>query len=214
VQARGHNGGVHCLAATERPSSEPRGERDFVISGGADFTIVMWSDAGKLRRQYHGHAGAVRAVLVLGMSIWSCSDDSSVRVWDAAYGVFGLETAPCRATLTGHAGAVHALLLHSGGVLSCGADGAVRCWAVGGRHEASPNRDLHPNMNSYSKPNPNPTGTSVCAASLLVVGRSRASLPWGQPCGWAGRHGRLQLQLHASNLQPRASSLQRRASGL
>ena len=135
MQARGHNGGVHCLAATERPPSEPRGERDFVLSGGADFTIVMWSDAGKLRRQYHGHAGAVRAVLVLGMSIWSCSDDSSVRVWDAAYGVFGLETAPCRATLTGHVGAVHALLLHSGGMLSCGADGAVRCWAIGGSAE-------------------------------------------------------------------------------
>ena len=28
----------------------------------------------------------VRAVLVLGMCIWSCSDDASVRVWDAAYG--------------------------------------------------------------------------------------------------------------------------------
>ena len=100
------------------------------------------------------HMHKVRAVLVLGMSIWSCSDDSSVRVWDAAYGVFGLETAPCRATLTGHAGAVHALLLHSGGVLSCGADGTVRCWAVGGRHEASPNCDLDPNINSYSKPPP------------------------------------------------------------
>ena len=160
------------------------------------------------------HMHKVRAVLVLGMSIWSCSDDSSVRVWDAAYGVFGLETAPCRATLTGHVGAVHALLLHSGGMLSCGADGAVRCWAIGGRHEANPNPNPNPNPNLNINPNPNPTGTSVCAASVLVVGRSRASLPWGQPCGWAGRHGRLQLQLHASNLQPRASSLQRRASGL
>ena len=84
AEARGHSGGVHCLAATERPLSEPRTERDFVLSGGADFTIVMWSDAGKLRRQYHGHAGAVRALLVLGMSIWSCSDDGSVRDAEAS----------------------------------------------------------------------------------------------------------------------------------
>ena len=159
---------MHCLAATERPPSQPRGERDFVVSGGADFTIVMWSDAGKLRRQYAGHAGAVRGVLVLGMSIWSCSDDASVRVWDAAYGIFGLETPPCRATLTGHAGAVHALLLHSGGVLSCGADGAVRCWAVGGRYE--------------------------CVRSVSLGGGSLQSLVAMGAAVWAGgQDGRLRL---------------------
>ena len=59
-----------------------------------------------------------------GRQLASASADGTVRVWDAAYGLFGLETQPCRATLPGHAGAVHARLLAHGGVLSCGHNAA------------------------------------------------------------------------------------------
>ena len=125
-----HAGGVHCIA--QAPASASRG---FVCSGGADWKLIMWSLDGKFIRSLAGHTGGVRCVLVLGMSLWTGSDDGSVRVWDAAYGLFQLSCEPCRAVLTGHTGAVHCLLTHSSGVLSSGADGVVRCWKAGGTHE-------------------------------------------------------------------------------
>ncbi len=125
-----HAGGVHCLA--QAPAGASRG---FVCSGGADWKLVMWSLEGKFIKSFAGHTGGVRCALVLGMTIWTGSDDGTVRVWDAAHGLFQLSCDPCRAVLSGHAGAIHCLLAHSEGVLSSGADGVVRCWKAGGAHE-------------------------------------------------------------------------------
>ena len=143
LEARQHSGGVHCLCpaaatssrATATASAAARAAANFVCSGGADFRLNMWSAEGKLVKTYSGHRGAVRCVLVLGARIWTGSDDRSVRVWDAAYGVFQLQTEPCRAELRGHTAGVHGLLAHGDGVLSCSADGTVRCWAPAGSHE-------------------------------------------------------------------------------
>ena len=88
-----------------------------------------------MRKAYSGHGGAVRSALVLGMQIWSGSDDRTVRVWDAAAGLFGLSTDGCVATLSGHTGSVSALAAYADAVYSAGADG-VRCWAVAGARAA------------------------------------------------------------------------------
>lgn len=126
-----HSGGVQCLCAA--PNA---GGRGFVVSGGSDWKATMWQlDGKRLLKTFNGHTGAVRCALVLGLEIFTGSDDGSIRVWEAACGLFQLESEPCRAVLSGHSGAVHALLSHSGGLLSCGADGTVRCWQAGGAHE-------------------------------------------------------------------------------
>ena len=122
-EARQHTGCVHCIAAA--PTA---GGRGYVVSGGADRRLNMWHLDGKLMKTLSGHSGGVRCVLILGMEIWTGSDDGTVRIWDAAHGVFQLETDPVRAVLSGHTGAVHALASHSEGVLSCSADGTVRVW--------------------------------------------------------------------------------------
>lgn len=127
LQARQHSGGVHCICAAPKA-----GGRGFVVSGGSDWRLNMWHLDGTLMKTLSGHTGGVRCALVIGMEIWTGSDDCTVRVWDAAHGVFQLETQPCRAMLSGHTGAVHCLLAHSDGVLSCAADGTVRVWKAGG----------------------------------------------------------------------------------
>ena len=131
-ELRAHGGGVHAIA----PSNGRRGANDFVVTGGADFKLLMFGAAEphKLRKAYSGHGGAVRSALVLGMQIWSGSDDGTVRVWDAAAGLFGLSTDGCVATLSGHTGSVSALAAYADAVYSAGADGTVRCWAVAGAH--------------------------------------------------------------------------------
>ena len=131
-ELRAHGGGVHAIA----PSNGRRGANDFVVTGGADFKLLMFGAAEphKLRKAYSGHGGAVRSALVLGMQIWSGSDDRTVRVWDAAAGLFGLSTDGCVATLSGHTGSVSALAAYADAVYSAGADGTVRCWAVAGAH--------------------------------------------------------------------------------
>ena len=133
-ELRAHGGGVHAIA----PSNGRRGANDFVVTGGADFRLLMFGAAEphKLRKAYSGHGGAVRSALVLGMQIWSGSDDSTVRVWDAAAGLFGLSTDGCVATLSGHTGSVSALAAYADAVYSAGADGTVRCRAVAGAHAA------------------------------------------------------------------------------
>ncbi|KAL1529579.1 hypothetical protein AB1Y20_000522 [Prymnesium parvum] len=143
-EARGHSKGVHCMAAatTCKASGEGASLPEFVCSGGADWRLNMWSAEGKFKKQFSGHTGAVRCVVVLGMEIWSGSDDGTVRVWDAAYGLFNLSSEPCRNVLSGHRGSVLALLPYMGAILSSGADGAVRSWNAGGAHEALLHVDL------------------------------------------------------------------------
>ena len=61
------------------------------------------------------HMSLVCGLLMIpAQAIWSASDDGTIRVWDAAYGLFSLDTEPCTATLHGHHGAVHALLTMHG----------------------------------------------------------------------------------------------------
>ena len=130
-EARVHTGGVKCICPA--PSA---GGRGFVVSGGADWRMNMWQmDGSRVIKTFSGHTGGVRCATVLGLEIWTGSDDGTIRVWEAACGLFSLESEPCRATLSGHGGAVHALLAHSDGMLSCSADGTVRCWRPGGSHE-------------------------------------------------------------------------------
>lgn len=130
-EARHHSGCVHVVAC----SAPSAGGKGFVVSGGADWRVVMWSMEGTLIKVFPGHTGCVRTLIVLGMTLWSGADDGCIRVWDAAFGLFDLETKPCVAQLTGHSGAVHHLLPHTEGVLSCAADGTVRCWQPGGGRE-------------------------------------------------------------------------------
>ncbi len=130
-EVKQHSGPVHCICPS--PSAGPG---PYVISGGSDGKLRMWACDGKPRKLLSGHRGGVRCVLIAGLEIWSGSDDHSVRVWDAAYGLFNLETEPCRAVLTGHTASVHALLAHTDAVLSAAADGTVRAWrASGTSHE-------------------------------------------------------------------------------
>ena len=131
-EARAHAGGVQCLCAA--PTA---GGRGFVVSGGLDRRVCMWPlDGSKVIKTLSGHTGGVRSCLVLGLEIWTGSDDGTLRVWDASVGLFQLDAAEaCRAVLSGHNGAVHQLLAHSDGILSCSADGTIRCWSPGARHE-------------------------------------------------------------------------------
>lgn len=138
-EARHHSGGVQCLCA-----SPGAGGRGFVVSGGSDWRMVMWtSDGSRVLKTFSGHTGGVRCCIVLGLEIWTGSDDGTVRVWEAACGLFQLESEPCRAVLGGHGGAVHAMLAHSERVLSCSADGSVRCWRPEGEHECVHEVSLH-----------------------------------------------------------------------
>ena len=138
AEARHHTGGVTCICASPSPHG-----RAFVISGGSDFRTNMWHTDGRFMKTFSGHTGGVRCALVMGSEIWTGSDDSTIRVWDAAFGLFDLETQPCRATLNGHTAAVHSLLTHSGGVLSCSADGNVCLWKSHGARECLREVALH-----------------------------------------------------------------------
>lgn len=106
-QVRHHSGGVHCIAASRRLGT-PTG---FAVSGSADFKVVMHDPAtAALKKRFAGHSGAVRAVVVLGINIWSGADDHTIRVWDGGAGLFGLGCDPCVACLTGHSAPVRAAI--------------------------------------------------------------------------------------------------------
>ncbi|MFI7691306.1 NB-ARC domain-containing protein [Nonomuraea sp. NPDC049655] len=116
---RGHAGWVNAVALTAD------GRR--AVSGSADGALRIWNLAGAAEHAEHAaHSGwvaALKEVRTGGAGVISVSDDSTVRVWDAATGTV-------RQTLRGHVGPVKDLTVLGTGeqAVTAGGDGTVRLW--------------------------------------------------------------------------------------
>jgi WD40 repeat protein len=73
-----HAGSVNCIFVNEHG----------VWTGSGDFSVVQWTKQGfEIVRIFTGHSNAVRALLCFGnVSVWSGSDDHTIRVWDTQRG--------------------------------------------------------------------------------------------------------------------------------
>eukprot|EP00873_Tetraselmis_striata_P029462 jgi/Tetstr1/449726/TSEL_036793.t1 len=122
-----HQGGVPCIAATNTGTMHAQRR---VFTGSLDFSIVAWNATTcKKEHVIVGHSNGVRCLMVLGSTLWSGSDDHTIRVWD----ILNAQAAPeCIATLEGHTAGVLSLVVAGQGVWSGSADGTIREWSVTG----------------------------------------------------------------------------------
>ncbi|CAK9053353.1 unnamed protein product [Durusdinium trenchii] len=124
-------------------------------SGSNDFTIRQWTietwrskeakpehlkdlkdafivDIGKFKvaiskgLQMYGHKNGVRCLIRIGPTLWSGSDDGSIRLWCTA-------TGNCNETVDkAHGGSVLKLAVVRSFIWSSGSDGYIREWTIGG----------------------------------------------------------------------------------
>jgi WD40 repeat protein len=109
------------------------GERDVIVTGGADSTARIWDDAGRPIATLRGHAGTVRSV-ALGrwgereVVVTAC-DDHIARVWD--------HNGEPMAMLTSHAGPVCSVAVGRLGerdvIVTGGADDGAEAWDEHGK---------------------------------------------------------------------------------
>jgi len=89
-----------------------------VFSASKDMTVCEWSSNQRFVRQFMGHFGPVRDILMLMPRIWTCSDDGTIRIWEEYSG-------KCIQTLEGHTGPVRSLCNTGRDIWSAGEDGLV-----------------------------------------------------------------------------------------
>jgi WD40 repeat protein len=121
-----HTDIVRCVTTIQRGI-----DNAYVISGGDDRLIVMWSliDGTKVRR-LEGHSAPLLSLAVArgdGVSILaSCGVDRSIRLWNILTGDFMFQ-------LVGHQAAVTGLVISSGNlplIVSVGRDMMMKVWDV------------------------------------------------------------------------------------
>ena len=181
----GHTGGVTCLASGDALDSSEMKEgsipRRRAWSGSNDFTIRQWSietwhsksegpqttkdafvlELGKFKvaiskgLQMHGHKNGVRCMIRIGPTLWSGSDDGTIRLWCTATGA-------CNEVVEkAHAGSVLKLSVVRSFIWSSGSDGFIREWTIGGSERqcvrpAVPYPDPTPSNPNYAKPHETP----------------------------------------------------------
>lgn len=119
-ELKGHEDGVHALAAS------PAG--DLLASGGEDAVVRLWRmPAGEPIAVLRGSEGRVHALAFLPNQrvLLSAGDDRRLRFW-------GLGVNRCLEVVQGHVGRVVGVNFLPDGerVLTAGADGTVRLWSV------------------------------------------------------------------------------------
>jgi hypothetical protein len=121
-----HTDIVRCVTTTQRGINSA-----YVISGGDDRLIVMWSLMdGSMVRRLEGHSAPLLSLAVArgdGVSILaSCGVDRSIRLWNILTGDFMFQ-------LVGHQAAVTGLVISSGSlplIVSVGRDMMMKVWDV------------------------------------------------------------------------------------
>lgn len=108
---------------------------DRAVSGGDDFTLILWDlRSAKMLQRLEGHTAKIMSVTVSADTtlIASASWDSRIGLWDA-------NTGALRAWLTGHKSGVNDVAFSKDGTLlySASMDGTIRSWNVA---DGSPER--------------------------------------------------------------------------
>jgi WD40 repeat protein len=120
--------------------------------------LAKWAYAAPTQILQFNHGGPVYGVTTSrdGKTIYSCSGDQTVRVWDATTGQQKFQ-------LNGHQGAVHALSLSpdESFLVSSGADRTLRLWDVVGGRQLKQLATLNETMYSVAV---HPNGQLVAAA--------------------------------------------------
>ena len=97
-----------------------------LISGSSDSTIKVWNDpAGKVEccRVLLGHQGQVRGLLVASSTLFSCSKDGTVAVWD-------MDTWQVKEVLFGHEKTVTSMTLQNNQLCTSSFDKHINRWDV------------------------------------------------------------------------------------
>ncbi|PSB43229.1 hypothetical protein C7B80_24930 [Cyanosarcina cf. burmensis CCALA 770] len=116
---KGHNGDITSLALS------PNGE--YIVSGGGDTTLRLWTSAGEAMLQsqpFIGHTAKINSLNFSsnGQYIVSGSDDKTIRLWNLEGKLI--------TTFEGHNGSVTSVTFHPSGdyILSSSTDGKMQLW--------------------------------------------------------------------------------------
>ncbi|MEA5506052.1 caspase family protein [Halotia wernerae UHCC 0503] len=108
-------------------SFSPDGQ--MLASGGADNTIQLWSDSGKLLATLNGHSDGVNSVSFSpdGQMLASASTDNTIKLWS--------RNGKLLATLNGHSDGVNSVSFSPNGKLiaSGSNDNTIKLWSISGK---------------------------------------------------------------------------------
>lgn len=102
-------------------------ENQYIISGGEDKLLRIWSLKSKQCVTLAGHTDAIRAIAFSPdeqvIASGSSTDDKTIRLWD-------IQTGQCKHILSGHTKGIWSLAFHPKGKIlaSCGSDQTVKLW--------------------------------------------------------------------------------------
>ncbi|ABW32026.1 WD40 domain-containing protein [Acaryochloris marina] len=102
-------------------------ENQYIISGGEDKLLRIWSLRSKQCVTLAGHTDAIRAIafspLEQVIASGSSTNDKTIRLWD-------VQTGQCKHILSGHDKGIWSLAFHPKGKIlaSCGSDQTVKLW--------------------------------------------------------------------------------------
>ncbi|XP_076300177.1 phospholipase A2 activator protein [Lasioglossum baleicum] len=111
----GHTASVWCVADLSNGN---------IVTGSADKLIIVWSSDGFVRHKLSGHTDCVRDISVVNENEFlSCSNDATVRHWNASLGV---EVAMYEA----HSNYIYSIISRENSVkiFTCAEDRTIRVW--------------------------------------------------------------------------------------
>ncbi|KAK9030213.1 hypothetical protein V6N11_031643 [Hibiscus sabdariffa] len=102
--------------------------RDMLVAGAQNGCISTWRASCETKSfqpaaSLEGHIGAVTCFAVEEKTLFSGSEDHTIRVWD-------MDTFRCIETLNGHAAAVTSLVHCNGYLFSCSLDCTIKVWSA------------------------------------------------------------------------------------
>ncbi|XP_017880052.1 phospholipase A-2-activating protein [Ceratina calcarata] len=96
----------------------------FIITGGADKLVIVWTCDGSVKHKLTGHTDCVRDISTISSNEFlTCGNDASIRHWDALAGT-------CLGTYYGHENYIYSILALENGtsIFTCGEDRTLRIW--------------------------------------------------------------------------------------